>query len=177
MPRPPKRNFPGILARPMVWKFLPPADVPVLGATLSDEERRVMQRDNQDQFALRLAALFEHYEIGPAVADPWRALAVSLALDFVPGFEIRSIARRERGATKKWDGFRAARLLADVASLMKRGSKGKNACRLLTELPRYAARYGHEKPDSLYRRYKEAKGIVRAGGLDWLVQVFRTQGE
>jgi hypothetical protein len=178
-----KKKFPGILDRPMVGKLLPPAHAPVLGGSISDEERHAAGRAISDQLVERFTALFKHYgilfkhcEIGPAVANPWRALAVSLALDLIPGFEIRSSARRGRGKPKKWDAFTSARLLADVARIRKRDGvakiSGENACRILMRQPGCAARYGAKSFKSLNRRYKAAKGIVRAGGLDWLVQVF-----
>jgi hypothetical protein len=175
----------------MLWKIPPPAHVPVLGGRPSDEEMLTARRD---QLAERLAALFVHYEIDRASRDAWHALALRLAQDFVPGFEIRSIAKRERGAAKKWDAFRAARLLADVASITRRGKhKAENACRILTEKPGFAARYGKEKPASLYTRYKESLRIVRADKLlgkmmadaeaqgyqldDWFIRVFSDRDE
>ncbi|HEX4573049.1 MAG TPA: hypothetical protein VH184_21635 [Dongiaceae bacterium] len=182
----------------MVWKILPPAHVPVLGGAPSDEERRAAQRHNLDQLALRLAALFKHYGIDPGSADADSVVVLRLAQDFVPGFEIRSIAKRERGRPKKWDVLRAARLLADVARLTKRGASAQNACRILATRRRFAARYGQENPDSLYARYKESLRIVRADRLlgrmvaeveapgylpdgwsldDWFIYVFSNRDE
>lgn len=192
-----KRKFSGVLDRPMVWKVLPPAHVPMLGGPISDEERRSVERANLDQLLERLRALFKHYEVDPASPGADSTLILRLAQDFVPGFESRSIARRGPGATKKWDAFPSARLLANVARIRKCGGTAKisarKACHILTEMPRFAARYGHEKPDSLYRRWKEALGIVRVHELlgkmvahaesqgsqleDWFVHVFSDWGE
>src|SRR6516164_4565806 len=116
-----KKRSPGILDRPMVGKVLPPAHVPVLGGTPGDEERRAAQRHNRDRLALR-RALFKHYAIDPKDPDAGLTLALRLARDFVPGFEIRSIAKRGQGRPQKWDVLRAARLLADVAGFTRRGS-------------------------------------------------------
>jgi hypothetical protein len=197
-----KRKFSGVLDRPMIWKVLPPSSVPMLGGPISDEERRAVERDNLHQLTKRFAALFKHYEVDPAAPDADSALLLRLAQDSVRGFEIRSTAKRGRGATKKWDAFRSGQLVADVARIRKRGGYAKisarNACQILTKKPRFAARYGQEDPDSLYARYKESFGIVRADGLlgrmvaqaeapgylpddwsldDWFVHVFSDRDE
>jgi hypothetical protein len=194
-PKPSKRKarFSGILNHPMVWKVLPPDGMAILGGKPSDEERLSAQRENQNQLAERVSALFEHYKVDPTSTEAGFALALKLALDFVPGFEILASAKRGRGAPKKWDGARAGQLLADVASLTRRGSSAQNACRMLTKQPKFAFRYGAENPDNLYRRYQEAGRIVRADNLlgklvehaeaegysldDWFIFVFGVEGE
>jgi hypothetical protein len=147
----------------MIPKFLPSSSVPVLGGSISDEERRAAERANADQFVERLVALFKHYEVDPKAPDADSRLLLRLARDLVPGFEVRYSPRRGRGRTKKWGIARLARLLADVASITREGKhRARAACRILTEHPRFAARYGHENFLSLYARYEEAGKIVRA---------------
>ena len=81
-----KRKFSGVLDRPMIGKYLPPAHVPVLGGPITDEERRAAERAIADQFVERLAAWSKHYEVDPKAPDADLRLLLRDRWYLVPGF-------------------------------------------------------------------------------------------
>jgi len=170
-PRKRKPKFAGLLNEPVVPK-LP-------------------EFECSDQLSQRVSALYEHYGLDQASQGAEIKLVLRLACDFVPGFEILTGPKRGKGRPKKWHEFKSPELLADVSALKRMGKTALNACRILSQLQRYAPRYGNKTPRTLYRRYQEAKRNWRNGGglcsllpegarslsEDWLVEIFAADKE
>lgn len=104
-----KRKFTGKLAKPIRINTQSMASKSLLA---SDEEiQNQLQRDKQELVREALSAtvqqlekivlLFEHYGIAQHDNDRWCWLAINLARDYVPEFQIESKKRRGRGKT--WD--------------------------------------------------------------------------
>jgi hypothetical protein len=150
-------RFSGILNEPMVWSSLPPHVADKLGGgDLNDGHNRVLLEDIPPLIE-RFRALYKHYHINPKAEHADTYLILSLANDFVPGFEVRAFPKRGRGRPRKWRSKISA-LLADIAVLKRtRAVSARGACRILVTSAKYAPRYGKENQNSLYRRYQEAK--------------------
>ncbi len=181
-------KFSGVLKEPMVWMILPPAGRQLFGREVTKERRQKADQHNIIQLMERIRALYEHYGIEDGSQNADFHLAIELARDFVPGFEILTAKRRGRGKPKKWGEIKSFELLADVAFLKRKRHSALNACRLLTQLPEYDSRYRGELQKNLYRRYLDAKRDWPSHGIlgktfaamkddgypieDWLVEVF-----
>lgn len=112
-------------------------------------------------------ALFKHYDLESAgnfnASDPWHQLARSLAIDFVPGFQLQKKAgKRGRKLTSGGLPFQAALVLA-VRKKRKKSTKLQSyserwACARLVEEtggPWRKALVG--SAETLHKRYMEAK--------------------
>jgi len=111
--------------------------------------------ENIKSFFSRVMALFEHYELDIGEEGAPMSLALALAQDHVPGFQIKDKKKRGRGRPGKWTGFKRLELYADVKCLSSRGHSDLNACKILAENVKYAARYGNQTKGNLHRRYIE----------------------
>ena len=149
-----KNKYTGILNEPMHYYS---ARTPiVLGGKPTAASRGQSEVKNFEQFALRLIALFEHYDIELAEKGAYRQLAIALAADHIDGFKYKDKAKRGRGRPGKWTGTKSLELYADVKLLAREGHSELNACRLLSKNPKYSGRYKSDTAANLHRRYLEA---------------------
>ena len=129
-------------------EVLPPAHVPVLGGPISDEERRAAERANLHQLAERF---------GPcsSITRSIRHRRVRISTLLLRLARISFPASRSAaspggtGGNEKMGRPSVGALLANVARLRKRGGLRKSPGERLPdadEMPRFAARYGHENP-------------------------------
>jgi hypothetical protein len=146
-----KPKFPGILNQPIVW--------PVGNALLSylgkpDEEAEKKQLDCvMEQYHQRVLALYEHYDIKPERGSGL-GLALALARDCVPGFQVLYTPKRGRGRPPRGSGtaFMDLPLCFDVLLLVRRGQTTANACRILAKRSEYVG----TKAGTLRRRFYSA---------------------
>jgi hypothetical protein len=154
MPKRPTVRYSGILAEPVLWEYPRPSIL--LGDPTPDEVDRMAQA-NSRQLAERMAALFRHYGINPADDFAFGQLALKLAIDWVPGFQVVFKPPKGVGRPSKWKGgIKGVELFADVKALVRKGHSERAACRILATSPKYAERYKGEKERNLHRRYLEA---------------------
>jgi hypothetical protein len=69
----------------------------------------------------KLKALFEWYSIDLAAPDAWARLAIALALDHVPGMNVRP-ASKKRGRPRSWDALNV-KLLRAVEDLRDKNKR------------------------------------------------------
>ncbi|MBM3566324.1 MAG: hypothetical protein FJX42_09460 [Alphaproteobacteria bacterium] len=155
-----RKKYPGLLNQPME-SHQTPSEI-LMGADKPSPENRAK---NFQQFFQRLSLLFEHYGLR---MGEFEKLALELARAHVPGFRYRGPDERKRGAPQKWMPHKSFELYADVNALIRQKAKREKrcsvsqACRILAETPRYAARYKGQKHKSLLRRYQEVALKIRA---------------
>jgi hypothetical protein len=92
------------------------------------------QRHRMDEMWRRLFLLFDHFEIDRTDPHRWGRLAICLAQKHVPGFQD---AKPKPGREKEWDFENDWRLFNDVRELMAKQPSISNACRILSNQPRY----------------------------------------
>jgi hypothetical protein len=80
--------------------------------------------------ARKTLLLFQHYGIDPLDPKSWESLAVKLAIDLVPGFEV--YRPQKRGAKNKWD-HRAILNLWWAVYNRRKGMSVRSACFNLAE--------------------------------------------
>lgn len=146
-----KKKYTGILAKPLVVRMPSVFDEP-------DARRVFLERE----LKRRTSALYAHYDISELSIGAEARLALALAIDWVPGFQLKKAER----AASIWKYRGGCELLADVWVLTLDGTTSAlKACATLATDPRYIVRYrglGARKatPKSLYRRYME---VTRVG--------------
>lgn len=146
MPKAKKPKYSGILAQPLVWQ------TPGNGLLSSSEAE--CQKRNSSALAERFVALYRHYGIDHRESGAGATLALALAREHVPGFQVLSAPPRGRGAPSKWKGAQDWDLYADVRFLVRNGGhSAANACRLLTKRPPYRGK----NDGTLLRRYHKVK--------------------
>jgi len=131
--RPSRKSFTGPLAEPIE------APRPSLAwAHDSQELREFLQRESLSillQRLKKLVLLADHYGIAktPDALTRFAALAMSLAIDFVPGFRTDLDAKPRRGRAKVHTPQRLASLLAMVEMVKKLGmaNTDRDACRFV----------------------------------------------
>jgi hypothetical protein len=137
------KKYKGILAKPYR---------PFIGGLLTPPEK--VAELQAAQLRQQEEALFQHYGIDPMSSTAWRHLALALAEDHVPGFQILPDNAKTYGRPKKWDGSKYWELYADVKSLERKELSALNACEILSKRDRYK---GYTK-QNLYRRFQDADG-------------------
>ena len=114
----PKRKFAGLLAKPIQMPRQPlPRGITVLDDESeharikadSDEALQQNAKDAAGKAAKKMPVLLAHYDISPNGAECWYALALRLAMDFVPGFRVVS-----PGLHKTWTLDQLAHLYYDI---------------------------------------------------------------
>src|SRR6266404_6888109 len=117
------RRYAGALASPIIWQFPPP----FWGAATKDRAaeywkdygRHQQQTENvvKRLVAEKLSLLMDHYGIDDK--EDMAALALALAFEHVPGFEIVVPKKSNKGRKREWDGSRLENLLETVDSIKK----------------------------------------------------------
>ena len=98
----------------------------------------------------RIEALYEHYGVERGQKGADIKLALKLAFDHVPGFQISD---SQRGRPAKWKGPRSLELYADVRAVQKRSGLSISAA--CDWLARNHRRYKGEKGSALNTRFYE----------------------
>jgi len=152
-------NYPGALAQPIYvedhYKFTGPLGQPNWEPDVAEISKRAVEK---------LWLLFEHYKIDPSDEQRWRELALSLALEHVPG--LRFANRPKRGRKPTWKtglGDELVRAVDDVKS--RTGKSTKEAIAALDW-----EKWGGHTFDSLGARYREARVRQKASASlqeDW----------
>jgi hypothetical protein len=121
--------------------------------------------DIKDQ---KLERLLQHYQIDRSNKNAWYKLAVALACDHVPGFEVIDKQRKGRGRPAKW---KDEDLVVQVCEIERERNRGiADAIRILQKRHREWKAY---EPKALETRFHKAvrkiansPGIVGTGDLD-----------
>jgi hypothetical protein len=121
----------------------------------------------------RMALLLAHYGIDAtgmtshATPDnPYYALSLNLAIDFVPGmmiFKHPKYAPKMRGAPRRWKGALGVALYNDVSKIERECGKGI-AHAIKTAKKRYSERWGKYSEAALEARYYEVLKLARPDG-------------
>jgi len=111
----PPKYPPGKLAQKL--PLLPEAAHPAKQSAVAMTEAR------KEDIGERLWLLLQHYGISFDDREHWYKLALCLAHDHVPGFQVV-----RRGADRAWDYERERQLNRDVLSHMKKGHSASRAC-------------------------------------------------
>lgn len=121
-----------------------------------DGEKVNFYKQSQEKILL----LMDHYGIDREAERKWELLSMSLALEYVPGFQIKHMEAK-RGPKTKWNLMRHAKLYCAV--MMKNSERkqkhyttenNKEACRLLARMD-YWKEWGDS--DALYDNFLIAK--------------------
>lgn len=163
-------KFSGELARPFK---MPPMPKPVTtlgcpeGSTPEKETEARMAKWRSDSLAAilktfeKLPMLFEHYDIHEKGESRWCSLAIALAFDFVPAFQVdRS---KSPGRKNEWDMLTLTWLYMDVrAETKSRSDRGKtlselDACRQLLKREPWNAMTKIKDAKTLHNRFIESK--------------------
>ena len=145
--QPPK--YPGKLAQPL--PLLPEAAHPAEQSAVAMTEAR------KKEIGERLWLLLQHYGISFDDREHWYKLALRLAGDHVPGFQVE-----RRGTDLAWDYKRERQLYRDVLSLMKKGHSASRACEILARKGPYrdiTAESDDARAKSLRLRFNQRKAF------------------
>jgi hypothetical protein len=145
----------------------------------------------------KLKALFEWYSIDLAAPDAWAQLAINLALDHVPGMNVRP-APKKRGRTRSWgDGLNVKLLravedrrgknermtIAKAIQDLRKDDGWSEYSQVNLEVRHREARRTEEDHRRLHREWKENPGSFRiallkafAVDLDEHLEQLRSEG-
>jgi hypothetical protein len=108
------------------------------------------------EVAERLGALLQHYGVSLDDEDHWYKLALRLAIEHVPGFQVE-----KRGYGKDWGFRQEEQLYKDVMAFVRRtGTTAHNACRCLATQSRYreiGAKSDKARGETLYSRFEKCR--------------------
>lgn len=164
-----RRQYKGILNKPIVIakREFPPStildggetpEVKAVKARLKLEELMATVHHVECEYNKKLTALMRHHNIVAKKDGAWRALALELAKDHVPGFKI--IQEKEGGRGTFWNEFALAKLYFDVSNMMAaRNQNISGACDLLLREPPWCDIRSNGDvltPKTLQNRYVEA---------------------
>lgn len=140
------RSYGGELATPIVPEIILGFEGRVTRAKAKKRENAVRRRELRIARQIekirreKLALLMKHYGIDGERA--WRSLALRLAIEHVPGFQVFKTKPR-RGAPVIWDCDRLLRLLTTVREVQKRSNLSeKAACRVLATKDEFKREWG-----------------------------------
>jgi hypothetical protein len=180
MPRrktPQRRKMPPELTTPIQWRTR--LRVPPITEAPTEEERRQLMDREKALNALhatteaieKMPLLYQHYGIERYSNGAGELLALHLAMEFVPGFQVRD--KPKRGRKDVWHVFLQAALWLDVQQLVaEKKCSERSACNILlkkgcwenalkkgkaTESVHTPAQKGSAKLTTLYNRYGESK--------------------
>lgn len=170
-----QKKYSDILLEPIKWSpDLALGSEPEKNATfldgMSDEEREFIYQYRYKKAAdeviaarsIRVAALFNHYEINPEEEDACRKLVLALAEAHVPGFKMES--SNKRGRKQKWKLDELLMLYFRVHELGEWGMKPFAACKKLA-----AEQTEREMPRApITERRKRIKQIAKTFHGRWL---------
>jgi hypothetical protein len=149
-------NYTGALAQPIYleddYKF-----TGGLGQATQEPDVAAMRKRAVEKFWL----LFKHYKIDPSDEQSWLKLAMSLALDHVPGLQVAN--RPRRGRKSKWPTGRGDKLVRDVDDVKSGSGSGKSTEDAIAELQEEPG--GMWEPytvQNLGARYREARHRQKA---------------
>lgn len=141
-----EKPYSGLLAEPRK----PPAPLSMLDDAKQELAER--QRQDADDFLLRLGLLLDHYAIRRDEPNALVQLLLALLVAHVPGFR----TARGRGAATFWTPQRQVELVFDVQRAID-GGKVNSAAAAFRDRT-LQQRYEQGSAESLRRRYEEAKG-------------------
>jgi hypothetical protein len=141
------RRYAGALASPIILRSPPP----FWGAATKDraaEHWKAYERDQQQtesdvkrQVTEKLSLLMDHYGIDDK--EDMAALAIALAFEHVPGFEIVVPEKSKKGRKRKWDDSRLEALLETVGSIKKQHSfTDRQALKFMVNNKQHAMTWG-----------------------------------
>jgi hypothetical protein len=145
-------NYTGALAQPIYledhYKWTGRLGQPTQELDIAAIRKRAVEKA-VEKFSL----LFEHYKIDPNNEQSWQELAMSLALDHVPGLQV--VNRPKPGRKPTWKTGRGDELVRDVDDVKSRTGKrtGDAIAELKKEPGGMWKKYGPNK--SLAARYRE----------------------
>jgi hypothetical protein len=175
-----KARWTGLLKKPIHL-----ADVPVDGLRTSlalPPDSREIRTYVANEFEARIKALDEFFGLDRGSADIWEQRAKALverefgirACDLhwwkhfadhlmrkhVPGFSVKRIDEKKRGAGLQWSDTLLMQLFADVEFLRKQTGKSiTEICKIMPRMKGYITRWGHYRsnPEALRKAYTIAK--------------------
>ncbi|MFO1465887.1 MAG: hypothetical protein U1F35_05515 [Steroidobacteraceae bacterium] len=161
---PPGRKFVGKLNSPI--EYLPSTPIKNILAPDFNEaaESQRIDRHYRTELDRRIELLFVEYDIDKNEIEKWRTLALFLAYDFVPGFQVAGPAKKV-GNKQRWDIPTQWKLVRDVKARMKKQqsdgarSSALRACKQMVSDARRGntgSHYARLSGDSLARKYRDA---------------------
>jgi hypothetical protein len=118
-------------------------------------------RGSADIWEQRAKALVEREFAIPAHdLHWWKHFAYQLMLGHVPGFSVKRLDDKKRGAGRQWSDTQAMQLFADVEFLRnKTGKSVTEVCKIMPSMKGYVTRWGHYRsnPEALRKAYTIAK--------------------
>jgi hypothetical protein len=148
----PPVQYPGWLGLPHV-RIRPSSIFGLLGPNSVEEAKEEAHQKNMEIFGQKMVALAQHYRALSGDDVDWKAMAIGLAFDHVPGFQIVDTPSRKRGRPGRWDfSFEFYRA---VLQLLDEGQASvANACRILS---RRKGRWNGINPTTLETRFHADK--------------------
>jgi hypothetical protein len=120
-----------------------------------------LDRGSADIWEQRAKALVEReFEIRSRDLHWWKHFACHLMLKHVPGFSIKRVDEKKRGAGRQWNDTLLMQLFADVEFLRKQTRKSvTEICKIMPRMKGYISRWGHYRsnPEALRKAYTIAK--------------------
>jgi hypothetical protein len=141
------RRYAGALASPIIWRSPPP----FWGAATKDrtaEYWKAYERDRQQTesdvkrlVTEKLSLLMDHYGIDDK--EDMAALAIALAFEHVPGFEIVVPEKSKKGRKREWHDSRLENLMETVGSIKKQYSlTDRQALKFMVNNEQHAMTWG-----------------------------------
>ncbi len=174
----PKSKFSGTLKKKIILPDppkVPSQAMSFLSPDLVDEYRQVLEKYLREQHielrkkqAEKIPALYEFYGIDINAADAKEWLVISLAEDYIPGFQYQS--EPSAGRQEIWDDLTFLELFFDVEKLKSKNNRNveqlkfttERACKILVKQEPWASRlkakgYGAITAKNLQNKYAKAK--------------------
>ena len=156
----PKPRYRGKLAEPQKPLLTMPLARALSG--MSPDEAVISAEEARDQLRAevleKLRLLLDHYGISRDDKQYWRNLALALARDHVPGFQIAQPTKR--GPKKSWMPDEEIRLHMDVSGLVQKGQTVRSACFNLANRAIYRDR--RRNSEALRRRFQKNRLFFEA---------------
>jgi hypothetical protein len=187
-----KRRWQGELARPIRPKVIRPLSLCFVTPEANEEMIRLTNEAIEQKFKEKLDLLMKHYSIPDR--EDWYSLALALAVDHIPGFQVenklgleridRGISlvvhrgRKKVGRRNTWSVHRLDELLNDVEKTKRQFhlKRDREALSRIARLRKWAPPANHRGElgqwvETLESRLQEAK--VLRGKVDKLVEILR----
>jgi hypothetical protein len=167
--KPKKPRYKGELGKPIYVGSIP------IEATNEEQQERIEQGIEQEAIK-KLSLLTEHYKIPNK--DDYLSLALALAKDWVPGFQVKTVAVKLTHGTwgavirdtkpTKWPPERRLKLLNAVAETKQKHalSKDREALKILMRKKEWSRPYNRDEQkwlETLESRLQDAKREERGG--------------
>jgi hypothetical protein len=135
-----------------------PADPLTKGIVKKPREGLITRARFEHELKEKFQLLFERHGVE---YENWKHLAISLAVKYVPGFQLIEKAGRPRNSDSAWSGELTEKLVSDVNTLRKQNSKlSENAACVLLKKSNPAI-YAKKTVNAMRSKYRsEMKKLV-----------------